>query len=45
MWVNSEFVHKKQILQIGKKRKKEEDKFGEKLMFTVNFKLVQSVMN
>jgi hypothetical protein len=36
MWVNSEFVNKKQILQIGKKRK-EADKFEEKLMFTVNF--------
>jgi hypothetical protein len=38
MWVNSEFVNKKQILQKGKKRK-EVDKFEEKLMFTVNFNL------
>ena len=44
MWVNSEFVNKKQILQIGKKRK-EVDKFEEKLMFTVNFNLIQPVMN
>jgi hypothetical protein len=44
MWVNSEFVNKKQILQIGKKRK-EADKFEEKLMFTVNFNLIHPVMN
>ena len=44
MWVNSEFVNKKQILQIGKKRK-EVDKFEEKLMFTVKFNLIQPVMN
>ena len=44
MWVYSEL----QILQIGKKRKrrkKREDKFEEKLMFTVNFNLIQPVMN
>jgi hypothetical protein len=41
MWVNSESVNKKLILQIGKKKeKKEEDKFEEKLMFTVNFNLI-----
>ena len=46
MWVNSEFVNKKQILQIGKKRKEVHlDEFEEKLMFTVNFNLIQPVMN
>ena len=46
MWVNSEFVNKKPILQIGKKKKRKEvDKFEEKLMFTVNFNLIQPVMN
>ena len=44
MWVNSEFVNKKQILQKGKKKRKK-DKFEEKLMFTVNFDLIQPIMN
>ena len=40
MWDNSEFLSKKQILQKGKEK---EDKFEEKLMFTVSFNLIQSV--